>query len=95
MKRRRLTTYTIKKMIRCFYEDLTATQISIFGCVNRKHSKQIFNLIREAIFKEHEINKNLKEEGVVFELDKSYLEQKESELKDEDVQLERLLYLEY
>mgnify|MGYP000854844567 CR=1 FL=1 len=71
MKRQHLTTYTIKKIIRCFCEDLTATQTSIFSCVNRNTVNRYFNLIREAILEESIREDNIKIDGEI-ELDESY-----------------------
>jgi len=63
MKRQHLTTYTIKKIIRCFCENLTATQTSIFSCVNRNTINRYFNLIREAILEESIKEDNIKING--------------------------------
>lgn len=72
MKYSHLSDYQIKKIIRCFCQDLTATQTSIFSCVNRNTVNRYFNLIRDAILLETSNTSEITKEKGMFKLDKSY-----------------------
>ncbi len=73
MNNKPLTKYKIKKILRCFASDLTATQTSEILAISRNTINKYFNIFREQIFENSlvEDNKNNKEFGE-FELDESY-----------------------
>ena len=73
MKYSHLSNYKIKKIIKCFCEDLTATQTSNILSINRNTINRYFNIIRLSILKESikEDNDNIKINGDI-ELDESY-----------------------
>jgi transposase-like protein len=71
MKYTRLTDYEIKKIIKCFVSDLSATQTSIFSCASRNTINSYFKIFREAIFNFLEKDKLNKIDGEL-ELDESY-----------------------
>ena len=70
MKYRRLSNYKVKKILRCFSEDLTASQTAKILQINRNTINEYFNEFRLKIFA---LNK---EAGQKFsdeiELDESY-----------------------
>lgn len=72
IKYSRLTDYQIRKIIQCFYLDLTASQTTEITGFNRNTVNRFFNIFRESILYES-ISKTDKEkiEGEV-ELDESY-----------------------
>lgn len=65
MKYSHLSNYKIKKIIKCFCEDLTATQTSNILSINRNTINRYFNIIRLSILKESikEDNDNIKING--------------------------------
>lgn len=73
MKNKPLTQYKKKKIMRCFAEDLTATQTSTLTSINRNTINKYFSNFRGIIFEYSlsESSKNQKELGE-FELDESY-----------------------
>ena len=70
MKYSRLSIYKIKKIIKCFSEDITATSASQILHINRNTVNNYYNLFRKLIF-EHSLAEEKKESGE-FELDESY-----------------------
>ncbi len=70
MKFNRLSNYKIKKIIKCFAEDLTATSTSNLLGINRNTINAYYNLLREKIFL-FSLEEERKELGE-FELDESY-----------------------
>ena len=70
----KLSSYLLKKLLRCFSEDLTATQSSGITGLNRNTVNRYYNLFRKKIAAYQEsINKPLKGE---IELDESYFGRK-------------------
>ena len=70
MKYHRISNYKIKKIIKCFAEDLTATSTSNLLGINRNTINAYYTLLREKIFL-YSIEEQKKEVGE-FELDESY-----------------------
>lgn len=70
MKFNRLSRYKIKKILRYFCEEITATQTARLMGLNRKTVNRYFREFREAILKAS-LAETAKETGV-FELDESY-----------------------
>jgi len=73
MNNKPLTRYKKKKIMRCFAEDMTATQTSTLTCINRNTVNRYFLIFRESILKyspsdSDSQNKDFGE----FELDESY-----------------------
>jgi transposase-like protein len=69
-KYKRLSARTVKTILRCFCEDITATAAANIAGVNRKTVNRYFNMLREKI-----ITAALKEsppDAGEFELDESY-----------------------
>lgn len=66
-----LSVYSIKKIIGCFYLDLTATQSVEITGFSRNTINRFFNIFREAILFVSKKEENIKIEGEV-ELDESY-----------------------
>jgi transposase len=65
-----LSDHFIKKIIRCFCEDLPASKTASLLLINRNTINRYFNLFREAILKDS-LSKQVKISGE-FELDESY-----------------------
>jgi transposase len=65
-----LSDHYIKKIIRCFSEDLPASKTASLLLINRNTINRYFNLFREAILKDS-FTKQVKISGE-FELDESY-----------------------
>jgi transposase len=65
-----LSDHFIKKIIRCFCEDLPASKTASLLFINRNTINRYFNLFREAILKDS-LSKQVKISGE-FELDESY-----------------------
>jgi transposase len=65
-----LSDYYVKKIIRCFCEDLAASKTASLLEINRNTINRYFNLFRRAIFISS-LKRGDKEEGE-FELDESY-----------------------
>ena len=75
MKYNRLSTYTIKKIITCFSEDLTASKTAKLLNINRNTINAYFNEFRDKIFTflmEKNQAKSTKKEKGTFEVDESY-----------------------
>lgn len=70
MKYSKLSNYKIKRLIRCFAEELTATQTAKMEGVNRNTVDRFFTLFREAIVAYQESSK-VKFTGSI-EIDESY-----------------------
>lgn len=70
MKYNRLSTYKIKKIIKCFVEDLPATKTANILQINRNTINSYYNDFRQKIF-EHSKNTRQKFFGDI-ELDESY-----------------------
>jgi len=70
MEKRKLSEYKIKKILRCFCEDLNATKTSAILCLNRNTIDRYYRIFRECIFRASMAETN-KEFGV-FEVDESY-----------------------
>ena len=70
MKYRRLSRYKIKKIIKCFSEDITATSASKILGINRNTINAYYNEFRKNIL-EYSLKEQSKELGE-FELDESY-----------------------
>lgn len=70
MKNQPLSKYKIKKILRCFCEDLDATKTAKILQINRNTINRYFNIFREIILK-NSLDKHLQETGE-FELDESY-----------------------
>ena len=66
----KLSDYQIKKIIRCFCEDIDATKTAAILDINRNTINRYFNLFRLAIFHAHH-SEQTKISGT-FELDESY-----------------------
>ena len=62
--------YQVKKIIRCFCEDITASRTAALLKIDRNTINRYFNLFREAILRKSLAEK--KKEGGAFELDESY-----------------------
>ena len=71
IKYSKLSDYQIRKIIGCFFLDLTALQTSEITGFNRNTINRFFKIFREAILYDSIINKDIKIEGEV-ELDESY-----------------------
>ncbi len=70
MECNRISKYKIKKIIKCFAEDLTATSTSNLLGINRNTINAYYNLLREKIFL-FSLEEERKELGE-FELDENY-----------------------
>ena len=70
MKYSKLSTFKIKKILRCFCDELTSTQTARFLGLNRNTVDRFFNIFREAIATYQEEQK-IKLSGHV-EIDESY-----------------------
>jgi transposase-like protein len=70
MKHSKISNYKIKKILKCFCEDLDASRTARILEINRNTINRYFNIFREAILQNTllESNKELGE----FELDESY-----------------------
>ena len=66
----KLSDYRIKKIIRCFCEDIDATKTAAILGINRNSINRYFNLFRLAIFHANQ-SEQIKISGI-FELDESY-----------------------
>lgn len=70
MKYNRLNKYKIKKIMKCFSEDITASSASILLCINRNTINSYYNKFRELLL-DYSLRITGKEFGE-FELDESY-----------------------
>ena len=70
MKYSKLSKYKIKKILRCFCEDLDATKTAKILDINRNTINRYFNIFREKILEISPIEG--KRESGIFELDESY-----------------------
>jgi len=70
VKYAKLSTYKVKKILKCFCEDLTATQTSKILDLNRNTINHYFNLFRQLIFNYQ--SKLIHEFTGEVELDESY-----------------------
>jgi hypothetical protein len=70
MKHSKISDYKIKKILRCFCEDLDATKTAALLSINRNTINRYFNIFRKAIYY-NSIKESPKENGE-FELDESY-----------------------
>ncbi len=70
IKYRKLSNYRLKKLLRCFCEDLTATQTAKVTAINRNTVNHYYHIFREKIALYQElVNRGFKGE---VELDESY-----------------------
>ena len=70
MKHSKISDFKIKKILRCFCEDLDATKTAKLLLINRNTINRYFNIFRKAIYY-NSISDFEKEDGE-FELDESY-----------------------
>lgn len=70
MKHGKISSYKIKRILKCFCEDLDATKTAKILYINRNTINRYFNIFREAIL-QNTLLKSNKELGE-FELDESY-----------------------
>jgi len=70
MARRKLSEYKIKKILRCFCEDINATKTGAILGLNRNTIDRYYGIFRECIYWAS-MAETLKEAGV-FEVDESY-----------------------
>ena len=70
MRFNKLSKYKTKKILKCFCEEITATQTARLLSLNRNTINRYFKIFREAILKAS-LAETAKETGV-FELDESY-----------------------
>ena len=70
MKHSKISNYKIKKILRCFCEDLDATKTSELLSINRNTINRYFHIFRKAIY--YNSTLDFEKENGEFELDESY-----------------------